>query len=429
MNLKTNIAVAAALLYAVIGYAHEHASCCTREHSHEAAKSIKPGPFLDNIRNHDHNLGHSHDSSCRQDRKRDHVHSDEGAKCETTHEHGQHAKTVSVTEAVQQVMGLKTVSAENRRVASTFSFAGRYELAPDARKIVASPVAGRLTLLVKTLDNVRKGEPLFKVTSPDLVARSREILALENRLKVYREIKTPNAALENQLAVKRAEREAMLAGTEERDGVVTVRAASDGMIESLIAQDGAWLETGAAALQTVQMHNIRFKALVAASDALHLKNSASAKVGTNAGRIQIGAGDDSGLVPIYILFDSAVSAISGERGVAECVTNETEKPHIAVPSRCIVSVGLQPTVFVKDPHNPERFIATPVTPVVSGGGWTAIEGLSPQTSNPHTRDLFPHRCEIVSEGVYELKLALPSSGAPKESGHFHADGTFHTGEH
>ena len=64
---------------------------------------------------------------------------------------------------------------------------------------------------------------------------------------------------------------------------------------------------------------------------------------------------------------------------------------------------------------------------------TSIE-LSPSMNHfsrkPTLRQgLAPHKSEIVCEGAYELKLALPSAGAKKESGHFHADGTFHTGEH
>lgn len=346
---------------------------------------------------------------------------DHGAKKEGSHggcaEGGQQSQSVTVSKAVQGVMGLKTVHAEFRRVASTLSFAGRYELNPDARKIVSTPVSGRLSLLVKPLADIRKGDELFKVSSPDLVARSHEIEALEKRVKVYREIKTPNAALENELAVKRAERAAMLAGADEKDGVVTVKAADDGMVESLAAQDGAWLETGAAALQTVQVRDLRFKALVAASDALQLKDGMPAKVGGHHGRIRIGVGDDTGLVPIFVLFDEDVHALAGERSRAECVTDETEEARVAVPSRCIVSIGLQPTVFVRDAHSDDRFVAVAVTPGVSGGGWTAVEGLPSQ------------HCEVVREGAYELKLALPAVGGNKPSGHFHADGVFHEGDH
>jgi hypothetical protein len=189
------------------------------------------------------------------------------------------------------------------------------------------------------------------------------------------------------------------------------------MVESLIAQDGAWLETGAAALQTVRTHDLRFKALAASSDALKLRNGMPAKVGEHHGHIRIGVGDDTGIVPVYVLFDKDVHALAGARAHAECVTDETEEPHVAVPSRCIVSIGLQPTVFIRDAHDAERFIAISVTPGVNGEGWTAVEGLP------------PGHCEVVSDGAYELKLSLPSAGGSKPSGHFHADGTFHEGEH
>ena len=388
MKVKMNIFLGVAVLSAVLGYAHEHGANCSHGHTHGQ----------------------------KQEHRHEHGKCAAGGKAESHNRTERALKAVSVAKAVQDVMGLKTVRAEKRRVASTVVFAGRYELSPDARKVVATPVAGRLALLVKPLAEVKKGDRLFTVSSPDLVARSHDIEALEKRVNVYREIKTPNAALENELAVKRAERAAMLAGAEENDGVVTVRAATEGMVESLVAQDGAWLETGAAAVQTVRTHDLRFKALVAASDALKLRNGMTAKVGEHHGRLRIGVGDDTGIVPIYVLFDKDVHALAGARSRAECVTDDTEKPRVAVPSRCIVSVGLQPTVFVKDAHNAERFIAVAVTPGITGDGWTAVEGL-------------PHHCEVVSEGVYELKLALPSAGNAKSAGHFHADGTFHEGEH
>ena len=413
MEFKMNVAVAVATLATVCGVAaehghkHEHGTSCNHGHSHAETKAERPGPFLANVQTAD-----AADSGDGHGHKHEH-----GGGCGEQKGCSQGAKTVSVPKSVQDVMGLKTVRAEFRRVASTVSFAGRYELNPDARKVVATPVSGRLALLVKSLSDVKKGDALFKVSSPDLVARSHEIEALEKRVNVYRGINTPNAALENELAVKRAERAAMLAGAEEIDGVVTVRAASDGMVESLSAQDGAWLETGAAALQTVRTRDLRFKALVASSDALRLRNGMSAKVDGNHGQIRIGVGDDTGLVPVYVLFGEDVDALAGARSSAECVTDETENAKVAVPSQCIVSIGLQPTVFIRDEHDANRFIAVPVTPGLSGGGWTAVEGVP----EPH--------CEIVSDGVYELKLSLPAEGGKKTSGHFHADGVFHEGEH
>ena len=63
-----------------------------------------------------------------------------------------------------------------------------------------------------------------------------EIALLEKRLAVYRDLKTPNAALENELAVKKASRQALLAGTEEADGAVAGAEA----FPSVDLGDGAW---------------------------------------------------------------------------------------------------------------------------------------------------------------------------------------------
>lgn len=347
---------------------------------------------------------------------------------ECSHDHP--PKTIRLSLAHQRTMGLKTVHAEKRRISSSVAFAGRYELNPDARQAVSSPVSGRLALLVKPLSDVKKGDALFTVFSPDLIARSHEIKVLEKRLSVYREIKTANAALENELAVKRAEREAMLAGADEKDGVVTVRAAKDGMIESLRAKDGQWLETGAAVIETVRTRDLRFKALVSASDALKLKDGMPAKAGKNFGRIKTGVGDDSGLVPVYVLFDTLADAIAGERVYAECVTDQAETPHLAVPSKSIVTIGVQSVVFVRDAHNPECFTPTHVTTGLSGGGWTAISIPSSAHDTHHSSCIsHGHHIEVVTEGAYELKLAHSQSSEAKPAGHFHADGTFHEGEH
>ena len=203
MSFRKNAAVAAAVLLGVCG--------CEDHHDHDHGR--RQGPAV------------GHAVSCGQGHQHGETDHDEPVHGED-HEKGKHgvcaghdhqAKAVSVTKELQRVMGLKTVRAESRRVASTVSFPGRYELDPTARQVVSSPVAGRLNLLVAPLARVKKGDALFTVASPDLVARSREIEVLEKRLGVYREIKTQNAALANELALKRAERESRLAGAEERD--------------------------------------------------------------------------------------------------------------------------------------------------------------------------------------------------------------------
>lgn len=351
---------------------------------------------------------HAHEHAHEHEHEHEHAHE---------HEHD-HGRSVEVSPAVQKVMGLTTVRAEKRQIAGLVSFTGRYELAPEARVSVATPVAGRLSLKVKSLASVKKGDVLATVQAPDLAARAREIAVLEKRLDVYRELKTPNAQLESDLAVKRNELESLLAGTEVADGVVTVRASTDGLVETLPSRDGAWVETGAELARLVRPHRLRLKALVAASDAARLVENAPCRVGAAAGTIRLGVGDDTGLVPVYVVFDAApVKGRAGERAKADCVVDQTAAAVRAVPSDCIVRVGLTPCVFVKDEDDADRFLLVNVTPGLTGGGWTEVAGL------PDDDDL-----EIVKAGVYELKLALPAAGGAKPAGHFHADGTFHEGD-
>ncbi len=362
---------------------------------------------------------------CAHDRKCAHEHDEHKQEKACGHDHVGESKSASgsgavrsvrVSKAVQGVMGLETSEVEHRDVSLMSIIHGRYELQPDARETIATPVAGRLEILVKSLSMVSKGDALFKISSPGLVARAREISVLEKRLEVYKEIKTPNAALENELAVKRAERSALLDGAEEKDGVVTVRAHSGGLVEDFCAKNGDWLETGAAAIQVVRPRSLRFKALMASSDAKRLEDGMKAKVGGNLGHIRIGVGDGSGLVPVYVVFPEEIKEVSGARAEAVVFADGAPGDMLAVPSASIVMLGLQPVVFTRDKSDSEKFIAVDVIPGRSAGGWTQIKPLPSGAG------------QVVVKGALELKFAL-LSGGEKPSGHFHADGTFHDGDH
>ncbi len=112
---------------------------------------------------------------------------DTGLACEHEHEHkhehehghpacgGGDVMSLEVSEKVQKALGLATVRSERRRLDGSKFFAGRYELAPEARITVGSPVAGRLRLVVRPLDRIAKGDVLFTVESAELVAQEKEI--------------------------------------------------------------------------------------------------------------------------------------------------------------------------------------------------------------------------------------------------------------
>lgn len=118
--------------------------------------------------------------------------------------------------------------------------------------------------------------------------------------------------------------------------------------------------------------------------------------------------------PRIVLAAVCLAAFGGWR-VAENLAVDVF-PDISVPRAAIVRIGLQPTVFIRDEHDEDRFLAIGVTPGESSGGWTAVTGL-----------LDDEDLEVVVQGAYELKLAR-TADTTKPTGHFHADGTFHEGE-
>ena len=336
---------------------------------------------------------------------------------EHEHEHGHdHGAGVEVGAVAVRAMGLRTVRPEKRRMCSTVALLGRLELAPDARMSAATPVAGRVSIKVRSLESVTAGTVLFTVEAPELRAKTKEIALLEQRLKVYRDLNRVPAERESKLALKRAEREAMLAGAEEHDGVVSVRATVSGRVESLPVSDGSWVSSGTTVVELQRSDRVRFAALVASSDAGRLRDGMKAACGGRVGTLQVGFGDADGLTPIYAVFNTELPFRPGERLQVDCVTDESETPVVAVPSACIVRVGLDPTVFVRDEHDEDRFLAVKVEPGRTNGGWTEVKGL------PDDDDL-----EIVKEGAYELKIALAAQSGSAPAGHFHADGTFHEG--
>lgn len=336
------------------------------------------------------------------------------------HEHHDHSSmaAVEVSASVREALGLRLARPERRRLAGLSVFTGRYELAPEARRAIVTPVAGRLRLNVKSFDKVVKGDLLFSVSAPDLVASADELRLLEKRLAVYRDLNAPNASLENEFAVKAAARVALLSGAEESNGVVKVRAPSDGVIEALPSTDGAWVEVGAEVVRLVTPDALRLKALVSPAEIGRLADGLACHTDEQEGELRIGLEAEGGLIPVYAVFrDKVVSSRVGARGSFVCEADRSAEEMWCVPRGAIVRVGLKSVVFLRDEHDHDRFLAHEVRPGVSAGGLTAVEGLEVDDDT-----------EVVVEGAYELKLALPQEGAAKSSGHFHADGTFHEGE-
>lgn len=345
-------------------------------------------------------------------------------RAEAEHEHHHdhdaahgHGAAVHVSSAAQQTLGLKTVTLAKRRVTATLALPGRFELAPDARFSAVAPAPGRLQLKTAALTAVQAGDTLFEIDSSELAAKDSEITILEKRLASYAEIGLTNAELRAQLEVKRSERAAFANGAQTQGTKLRVTAAEAGRVERLVRTAGEQVESGATILTLIRPDRLRLKLFASPSELVRLTPGQAASCRDAAGVLTFGYEGETDSA-VYLTFPQGIRGVRpGERGKAEILLDASAEESWAVPSAAIVRNGLEPIVFIRDEDEDDVFLAVPVKPLVSGGGWTAIEGLDDPDA------------EVVTDGVYELKLALAAqSGTKKAAGHFHADGSFHEGD-
>lgn len=90
---------------------------------------------------------------------------------------------IAVPETVRKNLGIDFVKVERRRVAQTLRFSGHFELQMTARHELRTPVQGRITLLVKPLQSVQAGDPIFRVDSPDWRQTQREIGEIATQIR------------------------------------------------------------------------------------------------------------------------------------------------------------------------------------------------------------------------------------------------------
>lgn len=86
---------------------------------------------------------------------------------------------VDIPKPVIDNLGITFVKVEKRHVARILRVPGVFECPPEAARAYATPLAGRLTLLVKQYQGVDAGTPLFRLESPELLRMAREIAAAD----------------------------------------------------------------------------------------------------------------------------------------------------------------------------------------------------------------------------------------------------------
>ena len=334
------------------------------------------------------------------------------------HGHGQdewhlHGPEVQVSVSAQKLVGIKTVRVSERRLESSVDLCGRFALAPSARAVAVSPVVGTVALRVKAHQEVKRGDVLFTVSSPDLRMRAAEIAVLEKRLAGYAQSGAKNATLKAELDLRKAERIALVGTAAETNCVIAVVSAIDGIVTRLAAYEGSSVEKGGAVIELANPHDLCFRTKLPAGDRARLKNGLPVVIGGRTGTLGL---DVLGPSEATVAFaDPDPSWRAGDFARATCVTATGEKPSLVVPSEAVVQIGVTPTVFVRAEGEDDHFVALAVEVGRRADGWTEILNFPDDDA------------EVVVRGQYELKLALAAAtgNGGKKSAHFHADGTVH----
>jgi hypothetical protein len=209
---------------------------------------------------------------------------------------------------------------------------------------------------------------------------------------------------------------------------VEVRAAVPGVVESLALTNGSWATETSLVLTTVQPELMRFRASGLQSDLGRLRDGLLARIvppkggsidvqDTMTGAISLGllANPDERTVEVLVTPERLASwARPGVTAHLEIVTEGSSPEELAIPLSATIRDGLSIVFFRRDPKNPDQVMRVEADLGVNDGRWVVVN------SGVREGD------EVVLDGVYQLMLS--SSATAQTGGHFHSDGTFHTGQ-
>lgn len=209
---------------------------------------------------------------------------------------------------------------------------------------------------------------------------------------------------------------------------IEVEATEPGVVESLAVTDGAFVESPAVVVSTVDPSRVRFRAQALQADLPRLNGDLTARVtppttpgmsinDTVPASVTLGLEAHPQQRTVTLLATPNELRPWMRPGVSaflEVVTASTNGPALAIPRSAVVKDGITHVFFRRDPNNPDQAIRVEADMGVSDGRWVAIN------SGLMLGD------EVVLEGAYELKLASEQSGTTQQGGHFHADGSYHS---
>ncbi len=366
------------------------------------------------------------------------------------------AEEVKVPAASQKLLGLSVSPARVTQLADTVSLPGMFSFAPDSELCLNTPVAGRIRLLIKPLQRVKAGEPLYTLESPEiavlmrtrqeseseLVARRAATADLKRRVEAHTAAGVRNAELETlYLQAQSAERLAEI--TNEKalaqmsfmtqhgsidSMTLTMMAPHDGTARFASIAEGQWCEQGLEVIHLKVKNDLFFTAYATAAQTEGLRSgmpvTLTRKNGATIANLKLLRDEvidpATRMSRLYAIV-SEQAAAGAQAGESAVMTVERQSgTDIVIPRRAWFLEGVTPTVFVQAAAGSEQFSRRVLEVRFTKDGFSSVKGLK-------AGEL------VVVDGVYELKNGFPAAQGngekPKKAGHFHADGVYHEGAH
>ena len=442
---------------------HNHAdgTPCTADHGHDEHQH-KEGETC--TEGHDHKE-HTHPDGtvCTGDHDHEgHQHA-EGKACTDDHDHDKPSAggagaledmiPLHVDEKARHSLDMRFEKVTAVPHGAEKTLHGQMVIPPHAVNTYALPAAGRVTFHVKSAQQVRKGQLLYTLASPDIVemegaaAQAKaelnrgiaDLAALKERRDTLEKIGTKNSELNTTIRFKETEEESLKAALkasenklklatasgELKDNLLYVYAAADGSVQSVDMTQGAWGEQGAPALVMTNKGELEFATTIYGADPVHYAKAQLALTrGKNTelldGSLRVADQVDPATQSraLYFTPDRLPEGThAGQLARLDLYSRDSATDgFIPVPNSAVVKVGVNDVVFIKTGE--DAFVMKKGQILPARQGKTPVKGLIPGQT-------------IVTKGGYELKYILPAegSGSKKAAGHFHADGQFHEGEH
>lgn len=443
---------------------HKHAdgTPCTEDHEQEEHQHKEGEPCTEGHAHEEHR--HPDGTVCTGDHEQEGHQHKEGEACTEDHDDDGHEEKSSgslgdmiplhVDEKARHSLDMRFEKVTEASHGAEKTLHGQMIIPPHAVTTYALPAAGRVNFNVRSAQQVRKGDLLYTLASPDIVEMegnaaqaqaaldraAAELKTLQQRRAQLEKIGTRNSELDTSIQFKEAEihsLQAALAASSSKlklatdsgalkNNILHVYAAADGSVQSVNMTQGAWGEQGAPALIMTNKGELEFASTIYGTDPVHYAKA----------QLALTSGKNTELLDGTLRVADQVEPATQSRALYFVPDRLPEGTHagqlarldlyshnaatdgfIPVPNSAVVKVGVNDVVFIKTGE--DAFVMKKVQTLPARQGKTPVKGLVPGQT-------------IVTKGGYELKYILPTEGSgsgKKAAGHFHADGQFHEGEH